>query len=74
MRAFSRTGVELNLYCKLKMVEAQLLSQRHFSTNHFDYRLDKVIGSGSFGLVWKATCIHKPNDGKIVAIKILDLE
>lgn len=39
------------------------------------YRLEHVIGSGSFGLVWRATCLQPgPNCGVVVAIKIVDLE
>lgn len=38
------------------------------------YNLDLVIGSGSFGLVWQATCLSGEHKNKTVAIKILDLE
>jgi serine/threonine-protein kinase OSR1/STK39 len=38
------------------------------------YSLDQVIGSGSFGLVWQATCLSGDCEGSTVAIKILDLE
>jgi serine/threonine-protein kinase OSR1/STK39 len=38
------------------------------------YSLDLVIGSGSFGLVWQATCTSGAHKNCKVAIKILDLE
>lgn len=38
------------------------------------YSLDKVIGSGSFGLVWEASCLEGHHSDTVVAIKILDLE
>ncbi len=38
------------------------------------YSLDTVIGIGSFGLVWKSTCITGIHKGKTIAIKIIDLE
>ena len=38
------------------------------------YQLLTPIGMGSFGLVWKAKCIEGDNQGKDVAIKVVDLE
>jgi serine/threonine-protein kinase OSR1/STK39 len=38
------------------------------------YSLDTVIGFGSFGLVWKSTCLTGFHKEKKVAIKIIDLE
>ena len=40
------------------------------------YQLVGPIGQGSFGLVWKATCIDasSPHNGVEVAIKIIDFE
>jgi hypothetical protein len=38
------------------------------------YQLLTPIGMGSFGLVWKAKCIEGVNNGKDVAIKVVDLE
>ena len=38
------------------------------------YRLDYVLGSGSFGFVWQSTCLSGVHKEKVVAIKILDLE
>lgn len=36
--------------------------------------MDYVIGSGSFGLVWRATCQSQQHKDAVVAIKIIDLE
>ena len=38
------------------------------------YKLHCPIGLGSFGLVWKASCIEGPNKDKNIAIKVIDLE
>ena len=38
------------------------------------YSLDTVIGVGSFGLVWKSTCLIGQHKGQKIAIKIIDLE
>ncbi len=38
------------------------------------YSLDTVIGVGSFGMVWKSTCLMGSHKGKFLAIKIIDLE
>lgn len=38
------------------------------------YVLEFVIGSGSFGLVWRATCQSPGRRNAVVAIKIIDLE
>ncbi len=35
------------------------------------YRIDRLIGEGGFGQVWRATRDH---DGALVAIKVLHLE
>ena len=37
------------------------------------YNLECVIGIGSFGIVWKATCQEGSHAGKEVAVKIIDL-
>jgi serine/threonine-protein kinase OSR1/STK39 len=39
------------------------------------FKLISAIGSGSFGLVWRAQCIQSGSHlNKMVAIKIIDLE
>jgi serine/threonine protein kinase len=57
------------------MVEYNHVHPESWPTKSSAYTIDEVIGSGTFGLVWKATCITPPpGENKICAIKILDLE
>ena len=38
------------------------------------YKLEMVVGGGSFGLVWKSIVLTGDHTGEIVAIKIIDLD
>ena len=38
------------------------------------YKLEMVIGMGTFGLVWKAIVNEGEHAGQAVAIKIIDLD
>jgi serine/threonine protein kinase len=56
------------------MVERVVIEAKEvWPTRTAAYRLELVIGIGSFGIVWKATCLEGAHAGETVAIKIIDM-
>lgn len=54
-------------------MEMHLAAKAHWPTKPSGYRLDLVIGMGSFGIVWKATCIEGVHSEQKVAIKVVSM-
>jgi hypothetical protein len=38
------------------------------------YKLECVIGMGSFGIVWRAQVTSGPHKGEVVAVKVIDID
>jgi hypothetical protein len=38
------------------------------------YKLEYVIGMGSFGIVWRAQVTSGPHKGEVVAVKVIDID
>ena len=64
--------VERNNTFLLKQMQSN--EEQPYPSRSSSYKLDAVVGMGTFGLVWKAKIIEGDHKGVSVAIKIIDLE
>ena len=54
--------------------QMQSSEEKPYPSRSSSYKLDAVVGMGTFGLVWKATIVEGDYKDVTVAIKIIDLE
>ena len=54
--------------------QMQSTEEKPYPSRSSSYKLNAVVGMGTFGLVWKATIVDGDYKGVTVAIKIIDLE
>ena len=56
------------------MVESLLEDEDVWPHDPRSYKLEYVIGMGSFGIVWRAEVLTGDHKGKIVAVKVIDID